>query len=117
MGEAVEKRASEKKRTYVTPLPLLAQRVLKILPKTDDRVFPAFERKVYVIRKLVLAGWPTATSIGGGIRSRPGCRGKVTRRRTAGLCSITRTQRPRRRAIVMGTRSRASASYWTNGRS
>jgi integrase len=53
-----KKRASEKKRTYVTPLPLLAQRVLKRLPKTDDRVFPAFEPKVYVIRKLVLAGGP-----------------------------------------------------------
>jgi integrase len=28
------------------------------LPKSDDRVFPAFEPKDYVIRKLVLAGGP-----------------------------------------------------------
>jgi integrase len=53
-----KKREIERKRTYVTPLPLLAQRVLKGLPKTDDRVFPGFEPKVYVIRKFVLAGGP-----------------------------------------------------------
>ena len=28
------------------------------MPKNDDRVFPAFEPKEYVIRKLVLAGGP-----------------------------------------------------------
>jgi integrase len=53
-----KKIAIEKKRSYATPLPLLAQRVLKRLPKSDDRVFPAFEPKDYVIRKLVLAGGP-----------------------------------------------------------
>jgi integrase len=56
-----KKRALERRRTYVTPLPSLAQRVLKRLPKNDDRVFPAFEPKVYVFRKLVLAGGPEGT--------------------------------------------------------
>jgi integrase len=53
-----KKQGIEKQRTYATPLPLTAQRVLKRLPKSDDRVFPAFEPKDYVIRKLVLAGGP-----------------------------------------------------------
>ena len=53
-----KKRASEKKRTYVTPLRYWPSVSLKDCRRTDDRVFPAFEPKVYVIRKLVLAGGP-----------------------------------------------------------
>ena len=58
MGEAVEETGKREEADLCDAAPLLAQRVLKRLPKTDDRVFPAFEPKVYVIRKLVLAGGP-----------------------------------------------------------
>ena len=58
MGEAAEETGKREEADLCDAAPLLAQRVLKRLPKTDDRVFPAFEPKVYVIRKLVLAGGP-----------------------------------------------------------
>jgi integrase len=50
--------ALEKQRTYATPLPPPARRILRRLPKSDDRVFPAFEPKDYVIHKLLSAGGP-----------------------------------------------------------
>jgi hypothetical protein len=70
----------------------LAQRILKKLPKPDGRVFPAYEPKNKVIRKLVMVVGRKATFIAWRTRSRPGCKSKVAQRRTAGSCSITRTQ-------------------------
>lgn len=86
-----KKRASEKKRTYVTPLRYWPSVSLKDCRRTDDRVFPAFEPKVYVIRKARAGRWAgrrlpsvaahdrdlAAGLLGGGLRGR---------------CSITRTQ-------------------------
>src|SRR5215207_5743215 len=84
MGEAAEETGKREEADLCDAAPLLASVSLKIAEELTIASSPLLSPRS---TSSASSCWPvgrTATSIGGGTRSRPGCRAKATRRGTAG---------------------------------